>query len=95
MVYLKCVYILCIDKLLKEIERRSKDLWNMKFTESFITNWLEESDTSERAELIAPLFKGNVGELDIDIVAYLLEARTVRPAEVATVRERLCKHSHY
>jgi hypothetical protein len=38
------VYIIYIDKLLKEFERRFKDFEYMKFTVSFITNPFQERD---------------------------------------------------
>jgi hypothetical protein len=57
------VYILCIDKLLKEFERRFKDFECMKFTVCFITNPFQERDIHENAELISSVFKGNVSEL--------------------------------
>jgi hypothetical protein len=59
------VYILCIDELLKEFERRFKDLQLMKFIVSFITNPFQERDISESAELIYSVFKENVSELEI------------------------------
>jgi hypothetical protein len=31
---------------------------------------------------------------DINIAAYLLKARTVKPPETAVAKERLCKHAH-
>jgi len=46
------VYILCIDGLLKESERRFKDFEHIKFTASFITNLFQERDVSESTELI-------------------------------------------
>jgi hypothetical protein len=62
------VYILCIDKLLKEIERRYKDSERMKFTVSFITNPFQERDTSQSAEFISAVFKENVSELELEII---------------------------
>jgi hypothetical protein len=57
------VYILCIDKLLKELERRFEDFEHMKFTVSFVTNMFQERDISESAEL-----KENVSELELEII---------------------------
>jgi hypothetical protein len=51
------VYILCIDELLREFERRFKDFKRMKFTVSFITDSFQERDISESAELISSVFK--------------------------------------
>jgi hypothetical protein len=48
----RAVYILCIDKLLKDFEIRFKDFERIKITESFITNPFQERDISESAELI-------------------------------------------
>jgi hypothetical protein len=59
------VYILCIDELLKDFERRFKDFERMKFTVSFITNPYQERDVSESAELTSSVFKGNMSELEI------------------------------
>jgi hypothetical protein len=62
------VYILCIDKVLKEFERRFKDFEHMKFTVSFITYPFQERDVSESAELISSVFKENISELELDII---------------------------
>jgi hypothetical protein len=60
------VYILCIDKLLKEFERRFKDFESMKFPVYFITNPFQERDVGESAELISSVFKENVSELKLE-----------------------------
>jgi hypothetical protein len=57
------VYIMCNYKLIKEFERRFKDAERMKFTLSFITNPFQESDTSEKAELISSVFEETVSKL--------------------------------
>jgi hypothetical protein len=62
------VYILCIDKLLKELERRFKDFEHMKFTVSFITNPFQERDVIQSAELISSVFSENVNELVLEII---------------------------
>jgi hypothetical protein len=62
------VYIPCIDKLLKEVERIFKDFERMKFTVSFITNQFQERDISESAELISSVFKENVSDLELEII---------------------------
>jgi hypothetical protein len=62
------VYILCIDKLLKDFEIRFKDFEGMKFTVSFITNPFQERDISDSIELISSVFKENVSELEPEII---------------------------
>jgi hypothetical protein len=62
------VYLLCTDKLLKGFKRIFKDFERMKFNLSFITNPFQERDISESAELISPVFKENVSELELEII---------------------------
>jgi hypothetical protein len=62
------VYILYIDKLLKEFERRFKDFEHMKFTVSFITNPFQERDVSKSAELISSVFRENLSELELEMI---------------------------
>jgi hypothetical protein len=71
------VYMLFIDKLLKECERRYKDFEHMKFTLSFITNPYQERDVSEIAELISSVFKENVRELELEIINLQTELYTL------------------
>lgn len=40
----------------------------MKFTVSFTTDLFQQRDISERAELISSVFKGNVSDLELDIL---------------------------
>jgi hypothetical protein len=58
------VYILCIHILLNASERRFKDSEHVKFTVSFITNPFQEMDTCKCAELLSPVFKENVSEVE-------------------------------
>lgn len=46
------VYILCIDKLIKEFEAIFKDFQLMKFIVSFTTNPFQGRNTSENDELL-------------------------------------------
>jgi hypothetical protein len=62
------VYILCIDDLLKEFDRRYEDLELMNFTLSSITDPPQEGDISKIAELISSVFKENVSELEPEII---------------------------
>jgi hypothetical protein len=62
------VYIVCIDKLLKEFERRFKDFESIKLTVTLITNPFQERDVGESAELISSVFKENVSELKLEII---------------------------
>jgi len=65
---LASVYILCIDTLLKQRERKFKGFELMKFTVSSITNVFYERDVFERTEFISSVFKGNICEILHEII---------------------------
>jgi hypothetical protein len=60
--------MLHIDTLWIKFERRFKDFERENFTESFIANPFQEIDLIERAELISPLLKENMSELELEII---------------------------
>jgi hypothetical protein len=59
------VYILCIDKLLKEFEKIFKGFQNMKFTVSFITNPFQETDISESGAIISSVLQENISTKEL------------------------------
>jgi len=60
------VYILCIDKLLEEYEKRFKDSeWS---SQPFITNLFQKREVGEGAEIISYVLNENVSELELEII---------------------------
>jgi len=72
------VYILCINRLLKEFEKRFKDYECMKFTVPFITNPLQQRNISERAKLISSVFKESIS-VSLATTYFVLNIITLLP----------------
>jgi hypothetical protein len=64
------IYIPCHKKLLKDLERRLKDTDRPNFLLPSVTSSYRERHVrvSESAQLISWVFKGNLSEVDLEII---------------------------